>query len=49
MIWVNEFNALREEITIDKRRFGETVNFMDVCIYKHDDFFKKGKLDISTY
>ena len=22
---------------------------MDVNIYKHDDFFKKGKLDISTY
>ena len=48
-LWVSEFNALRKEITIDKWNFGNIVNFMNLFIYKDADFFKKGKLDISTY
>ena len=29
--------------------FGNNINFIDIYIYKGTDFFKKGKLDISTY
>ena len=47
--WINEFNAFRKEITIDKWNFGNSVNFMDLYVYKDKDFFKEGKLDISTY
>ena len=47
--WVNEFNTLQNEITIDKWSFGKSVNFMDLFIYKAADFFTKGKLNISTY
>ena len=39
---LNEFNALRKEITIDKWTSGNDVNFMDLYIYKSEDFFKKG-------
>ena len=44
--WVSEFNSLRETITIDKFSFGNSVEFMDLYIYKGDEFFVTGKLDI---
>ena len=44
--WVSEFNSLRETITIDKFNFGNSVEFMDLYIYKGDEFFVTGKLDI---
>ena len=36
--WVSEFNLLRDSITIDKFKFGNEVDFMDLYIYKGDDF-----------
>ena len=47
--WVSEFNLLRETITIDKFKFGNSVEFMDLYIYKGDEFFVTGKLDISVF
>ena len=31
--WVSEFNLLRETITIDKFKFGNSVEFMDLYVY----------------
>ena len=47
--WVSEFNLLRESIKIDKFQFGNRVEFMDLLIYKGDDFFTAGKLDVSVF
>ena len=47
--WVSEFNALRETITIDKFSYGQNVDFMDLHIYKGEDFAETGKLDISIF
>ena len=47
--WVSEFNLLRETIKIDKFQFGNRVEFMDLLIYKGDDFFSNGKIDISVF
>ena len=41
--WIEEFNLLRETITIDKFKWGNEVDFMDLNIYKGDDFFTFGK------
>ena len=46
--WLNKFNALRKEITIDEWTCGNDINFMDLYIYKSEAFFKRGKFDIST-
>ena len=40
--WVSEFNLLRETIKIDKFQFGNRVEFMDLLIYKGNDFFTAG-------
>ena len=48
-MWVNEFNALRETITIDKFKYGNEVDFMDLLIVKGDNFLNDGKLDISVF
>ena len=47
--WVSEFNLLRETITIDKFKWGNEVDFMDLNIFKGDDCFMFGKLDISVF
>ena len=47
--WVSEFNLLRDTITIDKFSHGNSVDFMDLHIYKADDFASKGKFDISIF
>ena len=47
--WVSEFNLLRDSITIDKFKFGNEVDFMDLYIYKGNDFSLFGKLDISVF
>ena len=48
-MWVNEFNALRETITIDKFKYGNEVDFMDLLIFKGDNFLDNGKLDITVF
>ena len=47
--WVSEFNLLRDSITIDKFKFGNEVDFMDLYFYKGNDFSSFGKLDISVF
>ena len=48
-MWVNKFNALRETITIDKFKYGNEVDFMDLLIFKGDNFQDNGKFDISVF
>ena len=48
-MWVNEFNALRETITIDEFKYGNEVDFMDLLIFKGDKFLDNGKLDITVF
>ena len=43
--WVPEFNLLRETITIDKFKYGNEVDFIDLFVFKGDRFFEDGKLD----
>ena len=47
--WVTEFNLLRETITIDKFEFGNEVDFMDLVLYKGEEFNVSGKLDTSVF
>ena len=48
-LWVNEFNLLRESITIDKFKYGNRVDFMDLFIFKGESFSENGKFDISVF
>ena len=36
--WVSKFNMLRETITIDKFKYGDEVDFMDLFIFKGEKF-----------
>ena len=47
--WVTEFNLLQETITIDKFKFGNEVDFMDLFVYKGKEFYSCGKLDVSVF
>ena len=47
--WVDEFNQLKETITIDKFKYGNEVDFMDLLIFKGDNFLDNGKFDISVF
>ena len=44
--WVSEFNNLRKNIFIDTWQFGDKVAFMDLYIFKGNNFFITGKLSI---
>ena len=58
-LWVNEFNLLRESITIDKFKYGNQVDFMDLFVFKEKvfwkmvnlifPFFKKRKINTCTF
>ena len=47
--WILEFNLLRETITIDKFKFGNMLDFMDLNIFKGNDCFSFGKLVVSVF
>ena len=47
--WIEEFNLLRETITIDKFKYGNNVDFMDLYVFKGDRFFVDGKFDVSVF
>ena len=47
--WINQFNNLRQTITIDKWPFGNHVEFMDLYIYKGDKFLSTGILDFKSF
>ena len=46
---VSEYILLCDSIAIDKYKIGNEVDFMDLYIYKGDDFYSFGKLDISVF
>ena len=48
-LWVDEFNLLRETIIIDKFKYGNEVDFMDLLVFKGDSFLDNGKFDISVF
>ena len=47
--WINEFNQLRENIFIDKWTFGNRVAYMDLYIFKGNNFLHNGMLSIKVY
>ena len=47
-LWVDQFNLLRESITIDKFKYGNQVDFMDLFVFKGESFLDYGKFDISV-
>ena len=47
--WINEFNQLRENIFIDKWTFGNSVAYMDLYIFKGNNFLHTGMLSIKVY
>jgi len=47
--WINEFNQMRENIFIDKWTFGNHVAYMDLYIFKGNNFFDTGILSIKVY
>ena len=47
--WIHEFNLLRETITIDKFKYGNDVDFMDLLVFKGERFYVDGKLDVSIF
>ena len=47
--WIYEFNQLRENIFIDKWTFGNHVAYMDLYIFKGNNFFDTGILSIKVY
>ena len=47
--WVSEFNKLRETITIDKFKYGDAVDFMDLFILKGKKFESEGIFDVSIF
>ena len=46
---VSDFILLQKTITIDKFKIGNEVDFMDLLIYKGDEFFISSKLHISVF
>ena len=47
--WVNQLNLLRDTVTIDKFSYGDCVEFVDLLIFRGDDFEISGKFDISVF
>ena len=47
--WVSEFNGLRETITIDKFKYVDEVDFMDLFIFQGEKFKYEGIFDVSIF
>ena len=47
--WIEKFNELRESIKIDKYNWGNALDYMDLFIYKGNNFYEDGKLSISIH
>ena len=48
-LWVDEFNLLRESITIDRFKYGNQVDFMDLFVFKGESFLDNGKFEVSVF
>ena len=47
--WIEKFNELRKTVQIDKYNWGNSLDYMDLYIYKGDAFYSDGKLSISIH
>ena len=47
-MWVNEFYNVQENIFIDKWHFGNKVAFMELYIFKGNNFFITGNLSFHS-
>ena len=47
--WIRQFNKLRETVQIDKYNWGNSLDYMDLFIYKGDAFYTEGKLSVSIH
>ena len=47
--WIGKFNELRKTIQIDKYNWGNTLDYMDLFIYKGDAFYSDGNLSVSIH
>ena len=47
--WIDQFNKLRKTVQIDKYNWGNSLDYMDLFIYKSDAFYTDGKLSISIH
>ena len=47
--WVSEFNLLCEKITIDKYSYEDSVEFIDLFIYRGENFAETGKFDMFIF
>ena len=47
--WVSEFNSLRETIAMDKLKYGDKVDFMDLIIFKGHKFASELIFDLSIF
>ena len=47
--WIKQFNKLRKTVQIDKYNWGNSLDYMDLFIYKSDAFYSDGKLSISIH
>ena len=47
--WIEKFNELRKTVQIDKYNWGNALDYMDLFIYKGNDFYEDGKFSVSIH
>ena len=47
--WIKQFNKLRKTVQIDKYNWGNSLDYMDLFIYKSDAFYTDGKFSVSIH
>ena len=47
--WIDKFNELRKTVQIDKYNWGNALDYMDLFIYKSNDFYMDGKFSVSIH
>ena len=47
--WIDQFNKLRKTVQIDKYNWGNSLDYMDLFIYKSDAFYTDGKFSVSIH
>ena len=47
--WIEQFNKLRKTVQIDKYNWGNSLDYMDLFIYKSDAFYTDGKFSVSIH
>ena len=47
--WIEKSNGLRKTVQIDKYNWGNALDYMDLFIYKGNEFYEDGKLYVSVH